>query len=320
MSDETTEETAAEEPAVSTDDATGVEEPPAAPAAATPPAEPQEQLTPKERRRRKRAGRVAGARGPVSGAERQAERDAERKRKAVARRARRLQERAKAAEARKSAPAPEPLAPVHAPVEGRRKVRQGVVISDKADKTITVRVDVARRHRRYEKIVRSSTTLHAHDESNDAHAGDMVRIVESRPLVAPEALASRRRAGACEVIQNETRLRVADNTGAREILCIRVKGGSRRRYAFVGDVITATVKQANPQGSVKKGDVVTAVVVRTKKSFGRTDGTYIAFDENAAVIIDDQNNPRGTRIFGPVARELRDRNFMKIISLAPEVL
>ncbi len=122
------------------------------------------------------------------------------------------------------------------------------------------------------------------------------------------------------MIQNETRLKVADNTGAREILCIRVKGGSRRRYAFVGDTITATVKQANPQGTVKKGEVVTAVIVRTKKSFGRTDGTYIAFDENAAVIIDAQNNPRGTRIFGPVARELRDRNFMKIVSLAPEVL
>ena len=122
------------------------------------------------------------------------------------------------------------------------------------------------------------------------------------------------------MIQNESRLKVADNTGAREILVIRVKGGSKRRYAHVGDVITATVKQANPQGTVKKGEVVTAVVVRTKKSFGRTDGTYIAFDENAAVIIDAQNNPRGTRIFGPVARELRDRNYMKIISLAPEVL
>jgi large subunit ribosomal protein L14 len=122
------------------------------------------------------------------------------------------------------------------------------------------------------------------------------------------------------VIQNESRLKVADNTGAREILVIRVKGGSKRRYAHVGDVITATVKQANPQGTVKKGEVVTAVVVRTKKSFGRTDGTYIAFDENAAVIIDAQNNPRGTRIFGPVARELRERNFMKIVSLAPEVL
>jgi large subunit ribosomal protein L14 len=122
------------------------------------------------------------------------------------------------------------------------------------------------------------------------------------------------------VIQNETRLKVADNTGAREILCIRVKGGSRRRYAFVGDTITATVKTATPQGTVKKGEVVTAVVVRTKKSYGREDGTYIAFDENAAVIIDAQGQPRGTRIFGPVARELRDRNFMRIVSLAPEVL
>lgn len=122
------------------------------------------------------------------------------------------------------------------------------------------------------------------------------------------------------MIQNESRLKVADNTGAREILCIRVRGGSRRRYAGVGDTIVATVKQAAPNGSVKKGEVVRAVVVRTKKEFGRDDGTYIAFDENAAVIIDQQNNPRGTRIFGPVARELRDRNFMKIISLAPEVL
>ncbi len=122
------------------------------------------------------------------------------------------------------------------------------------------------------------------------------------------------------MIQQETRLRVADNTGAREILCIRVAGGSSRRYAGVGDVITATVKQAIPRGSVKKGDVVKAVVVRTRKEFGREDGTYISFDENAAVLIDQTNNPRGTRIFGPVARELRDRNFMKIVSLAPEVL
>jgi large subunit ribosomal protein L14 len=122
------------------------------------------------------------------------------------------------------------------------------------------------------------------------------------------------------VIQAETRLRVADNTGARELLCIRVKGGSRRRYAGVGDVIVGTVKSATPQGSVKKGEVVQAVVVRTRKEFGRKDGTYITFDENAAVLIDNANNPRGTRIFGPVARELRERNFMKIVSLAPEVL
>ena len=122
------------------------------------------------------------------------------------------------------------------------------------------------------------------------------------------------------MIQAETRLRVADNTGAREILCIRVRGGSHRCYAGVGDIIVGTVKLAIPHGSVRKGEVVSAVVVRTKKQFGRDDGTYIAFDENAAVLIDPQNNPRGTRIFGPVARELRERNFMKIVSLAPEVL
>ena len=122
------------------------------------------------------------------------------------------------------------------------------------------------------------------------------------------------------MIQPETRLRVADNTGAREILCIRIRGGSQRRYARVGDIIVGTVKQATPNGTVKKGEVVQAVVVRTKKSHHRDDGTYIAFDENAAVIIDAGRNPRGTRIFGPVARELRDGGFMKIVSLAPEVL
>jgi large subunit ribosomal protein L14 len=122
------------------------------------------------------------------------------------------------------------------------------------------------------------------------------------------------------MIQQETRLKVADNTGARELLCIRVKGGSHRRYAGVGDVIVGTVKSASPQGSVKKGEVVQAVVVRTRRRLGRRDGTYIAFDENAAVLIDSARNPRGTRIFGPVARELRERNFMKIVSLAPEVL
>ncbi len=122
------------------------------------------------------------------------------------------------------------------------------------------------------------------------------------------------------MIQAESRLRVADNTGARELLCIRVSGGSRRRYAGVGDIITATVKQAIPHGSVRKGEVVKAVVVRTRKEYGRPDGTYIAFDENAAVLLDQAGSPRGTRIFGPVARELRDRNFMRIVSLAPEVL
>lgn len=122
------------------------------------------------------------------------------------------------------------------------------------------------------------------------------------------------------MIQQESRLKVADNTGAREVLCIKVLGGSRHRYARVGDLIVCTVKQAVPGGSVKKGEVVRAVVVRTKKEIKRVDGTYIKFDENAAVILTDDQNPRGTRIFGPVARELRDRKYMKIVSLAPEVL
>jgi large subunit ribosomal protein L14 len=122
------------------------------------------------------------------------------------------------------------------------------------------------------------------------------------------------------VIQQESRLKVADNTGAKEILCIRVLGGSGRRYAGIGDVIVATVKDAIPGGNVKRGEVVKAVVVRTVKERRRADGSYIKFDENAAVIIKPDNDPRGTRIFGPVGRELREKKFMKIISLAPEVL
>lgn len=122
------------------------------------------------------------------------------------------------------------------------------------------------------------------------------------------------------MIQQETVLNVADNSGARKLLCIRVLGGSKRKYASVGDVIMASVKEAIPGGMVKKGEVVRAVVVRTAKEKRRPDGSYIKFDENAAVVINPDNNPRGTRIFGPVARELRDKDFMKIISLAPEVL
>ena len=122
------------------------------------------------------------------------------------------------------------------------------------------------------------------------------------------------------MIQQESRLRVADNTGAKELLCIRVLGGSKRRYAGLGDTIVATVKDAIPGGSVKKGEVVKAVVVRTTKERRRIDGSYIRFDENAAVLIKDGGDPRGTRIFGPVGRELRDKRFMRIVSLAPEVL
>ncbi len=122
------------------------------------------------------------------------------------------------------------------------------------------------------------------------------------------------------MIQVQTLLKVGDNTGAKKLMCIKVLGGSKRRYATVGDIIVCSVKEATPGGVVKKGDVVKAVIVRTKKEIRRPDGSYIRFDENAAVIINEQKNPKGTRIFGPVARELRDRDFMKIISLAPEVL
>ena len=122
------------------------------------------------------------------------------------------------------------------------------------------------------------------------------------------------------MIQQESRLKVADNTGAKEVLCIRVLGGSGRRYASLGDIIVATVKEAIPGGAVKRGEVVKAVVVRTRKEIRRQDGTYIRFDDNACVLINEQEQPRGTRIFGPVGRELRDRRFMRIVSLAPEVL
>ena len=122
------------------------------------------------------------------------------------------------------------------------------------------------------------------------------------------------------MIQQQTRLKVADNTGAKEIMCIRVMGGSKRKYANIGDVVVASVKKATPGGVVKKGDVVKAVIVRSVTGVRRNDGTYIKFDENAAVIIKDDKTPRGTRIFGPVARELREKDYMKIVSLAPEVL
>ena len=146
-------------------------------------------------------------------------------------------------------------------------------------------------------------------------AGKEGRVVESLPKDGKVIVEN------INVIKKHRRPRaIQNNTGARELLCIRVMGGHHRRYARVGDNIDGTVKTATPQGAIKKGEVVRAVVVRTKKPFGRNDGTSIAFDENAAVIIDNQRNPRGTRIFGPVARELREKIFMKIVSLAPEVL
>ena len=227
------------------------------------------------------------------------------------------------------------------------------------DKTIVVSVERLSRHRLYKRVIRLTTKFKAHDERNEARVGDTVRIEESRPLSATKRwrmveIVARAGEGASAtpscprrprparpstrppipavstptprrprrpgVIQTYSRLRVADNTGARTIECIRIMGRSQKTTAGVGDVIIASVKQAIPNAAVKKGDVVKAVIVRTAKEYGRPDGSYIRFDENAAVLINNQGNPRGTRIFGPVARELRDRNYMKIISLAPEVL
>ncbi|MFH1715069.1 MAG: 50S ribosomal protein L14 [Elusimicrobiota bacterium] len=122
------------------------------------------------------------------------------------------------------------------------------------------------------------------------------------------------------MIQQQTRLNIADNSGAKKIMCIKVLGGTRKRYATIGDVIVASVKDATPGAAIKKGDVIKAVIVRTKRAYRRKDGSYIRFDENGAVVVDNNNEPKGTRIFGPIARELREKNFMKIISLAPEVL
>ena len=174
-----------------------------------------------------------------------------------------------------------------------RKTRVGKVVSDKMDKTVVVIVEDRVAHKTYKKIIGRTYRLKAHDENNEGSI----------------------------MIQQESYLKVADNTGAKEIKCIRVLGGSKRRYASIGDVVVASVRKAAPGGSVKKGDVVKAVIVRTAKSVRRADGTYVRFDENAAVLINGTDkNPRGTRIFGPVARELRDKDYMKILSLAPEVI
>ena len=165
-----------------------------------------------------------------------------------------------------------------------------------------------------------TTKLYVHDEDNDLKVGDRVRVQETRPLSKLKRWRLVEVLERATMIQQETRLRVADNSGAKEVLCIKVLGGSRRRYASIGDIFVATVKDAIPGAAVKKGDVVKCVVVRVKKEKRRPDGSYIRFDENAAVLINDQQQPRGTRIFGPVGRELRDKRFMRIVSLAPEVL
>ena len=182
-----------------------------------------------------------------------------------------------------------------------RKTRTGKVVSNKMDKTIVVAIENHVKHPLIGKIVKRTYKLKAHDENNECGIGDTVKVMETRPL------------------SKDKRWRLVEIV-AKELLCIRVMGGSTRRYANIGDVIVASVKDATPGGVVKKGDVVKAVVVRTVKGARRKDGSYIKFDENAAVIIKDDKNPRGTRIFGPVARELREKQFMKIVSLAPEVL
>ena len=233
-----------------------------------------------------------------------------------------------------------------------RRILQGVVVSDKQEKTIVVKVERRFTHPVLKKTVRRSKNYHAHDEMKAFKLGDTVSIEETKPISKlkrwtvvgagernngfnwSEAKASfstevrltvRRRKPLGEerckaMIQMQTNLDVADNSGARRVMCIKVLGGSKRKYAGVGDIIVVSIKEAIPRGRVKKGDVMKAVVVRTAKDIKRADGSVIRFDSNAAVLINNQSEPVGTRIFGPVPRELRARNQMKIISLAPEVL
>ncbi|MBI1855481.1 MAG: 50S ribosomal protein L14 [Chloroflexi bacterium] len=202
-------------------------------------------------------------------------------------------------------------------MNNRRRI-VGKVTSNKMTKTVVVEIVRKFRHPLYKKVVYSSKRVKAHDEIG-CQVGDEVQIVESAPISRDKRWVVE--IGRVIMIQHESRMKVADNSGARELLVIHVMGGSTRRYGHIGDVVVATVKSAAPQGAVKKGEVVHAVIVRLTKEWRREDGSYIRFDDNAAVILDaDGQNPRGTRIFGPVARELRDKQFMKIVSLAPEVL
>ena len=196
-----------------------------------------------------------------------------------------------------------------------KKILKGTVTSAKNNKTIVVEVVRKFKHPFYEKVIKRSKKYHAHDEKNKFKEGEKVSIIESRPFSKKENLAGNR-----IMIQIQTELSVADNTGARRVECIKVLGGSKRRYASVGDIIVISVKDAIPKGKVKKGAVHKAVVVRTRKEIYRDDGSKVQFDTNAVVLTDDKGEPIGTRIFGPVTRELRARGHTKIISLAPEVL
>ena len=202
-----------------------------------------------------------------------------------------------------------------------RKERIGVVTSDKMDKSVVVSVTRREKHPLYGKFVMKTSKFTAHDEKNECNPGDTVKIMETRPISKNKCwrlveIIER----ASKMIQQESRLKVADNSGAKEVLCIKVLGGTKRRYASIGDTIVVTVKDAIPSGNIKKGTVAKAVVVRTRKEIRRPDGSYIRFDDNACVLLNPTGEMRGTRIFGPVSRELRDKQFMKIVSLAPEVL
>ena len=239
-----------------------------------------------------------------------------------------------------------------------KRVLEGVVVSDKQDKTVMVLVERRFTHPLLQKTVRRSKKYHAHDETNACKVGDLVKIEEHKPISRTKRWIvlgarmprrrkkkrrkrppKRRRRAETEfgskpapdfpvraknkvdaMIQMQTNLDVADNSGARRVMCIKVLGGSKRKYATIGDVIVVSVKEAIPRGRVKKGEVMKAVVVRIAKDIRRADGSVIRFDRNAAVLITKQMEPVGTRIFGPVPRELRAKNHMKIISLAPEVL
>ena len=204
-----------------------------------------------------------------------------------------------------------------------------MVVSDKMQKSVVVSIERRVQHDVYGKTQKRTSTFVAHDEKDEAKVGDTVVIAETRPLSKRKRWAlvriveRARRTGVEErgaMIQMRSILDVADNSGARKISVINPIGGSTGRYAYLGDIITANVKEAAPEANIKKGQVVKAVVVRVRKEQRRKDGSYIRFDRNAAVLINDQGEPIGTRVFGPVARELRERRFMKIISLAPEVL
>ena len=206
-----------------------------------------------------------------------------------------------------------------------RKTRVGKVVSDKMDKTIVVAIEDRVAHPLYKKVIPHTYKLKAHDENNECGIGDKVKVMETRPLSKDKRwrlveIIEKAKQGGEHMVQQESFLRAADNSGAKELKVIRVLGGSARKYGNIGDVVVCSVRKCTPGGGVKKGDVVKAVIVRTVKGLRRADGSYIRFDENAGVIIRDDKNPRGTRIFGPVARELRDKDYMKILSLAPEVL